>query len=130
MYTRGLGAATDCITLGGWFTNSDCWGHSIPYWQQMATPGGTGLAPPPAPTGPALTVPPASGADAAALVQSLTNQQLAAQQGSNAAQVQPASDLYGTIADAGGLVPSIDWTKVALISGAVLAVLILLMGRR
>jgi len=42
----------------------------------------------PAPTGAALTVPPASGTDAAALAQSLSDQQVAAQQAVNAAGVQ------------------------------------------
>src|ERR1017187_7026237 len=43
---------------------------------------------PPAPTGAALTVPPASGQSAAELAQSLSDQQVAAQQAINAAGVQ------------------------------------------
>jgi hypothetical protein len=92
---RGMSAATDCLTLGNWLTNSSCWGHSIPYWQQMATPGQSapGSAPPPAPTGAVLTVPPASGAEAQQTVDTLLNAQMASQQAVTGGQVQPVSDL-------------------------------------
>ena len=101
---RGMGQAaavvpaTECATFGSWLMDSACWGHSIPYWQQIATPGGSGLAVPQAPTGSVLTTPPASGADAQATVDALLNEQLAAQQATNAAQVQPVTDVY-SVAD-------------------------------
>jgi hypothetical protein len=142
MYARrGLGQApgdlalNTCVTLGGWLTNSSCWGHSIPYWQQMMTPGqsSVGSAPPPAPTGSVLTTPPASGAEAQATVDQLLNEQMAAQQAVNAQQVSPTVDIYSAVnslnAAAGSVLPTlpgVNWTTVALVSGAALVLLILM----
>ena len=60
------------------FLDPICWFANTP----------SNIAPPPAPTDTALTLPPASGEDAAALAQSLSDQQLQAQQTLNAGQVQ------------------------------------------
>ena len=96
---RGMGVdASQCTSFFSWALNSDCWGHSIPYWQQAMIPGGSGLAVPAAPTGSVLTTPPANGAEAQATVDALLNEQLAAQQATNAAQVQPVTDVY-SVAD-------------------------------
>jgi hypothetical protein len=67
--------------------NPSCW-ETI--WGSMtgSTAPASSVAPPPAPTGAALTTPPASEADAAELVQSIANQQAVAQQALNAGQVQ------------------------------------------
>jgi hypothetical protein len=67
--------------------NPSCWGT---IWGSMtgSTAPASSVAPPPAPTGAALTTPPASEADAAALVQSIANQQAVAQRALNAGQVQ------------------------------------------
>jgi hypothetical protein len=100
---RGMGVdASQCTSFFSWALNSDCWGHSIPYWQQAMIPGGSGLAVPAAPTGSVLTTPPASGADAQATVDALLNEQLAAQQVANAAQVQPVTDIYSLFNSATG----------------------------
>jgi hypothetical protein len=62
---------------------------SIPcMWAAVFGYSNSEIAVPPAPTGAALTVPPASGEDAAALAQSLSDQQVAAQQALNASGVQ------------------------------------------
>ena len=95
---RGMGVdASQCTSFFSWALNSDCWGHSIPYWQQAMIPGGSGLAVPAAPTGSVLTTPPASGAEAQATVDTLLNEQLAAQQAADAAQVQPVTDVYSVV---------------------------------
>ena len=70
-------AACKAAFLGGFFMPS-CWSALEP----------SPVAPPPAPTGEALTLPPASGAQAQALVDQLLNQQLQDQQALNAAGVQ------------------------------------------
>jgi hypothetical protein len=104
---RGFGQITDatqCTSFFGWLGNSDCWGHSIPYWQNVVTPGGSGIAPPPAPTGSVLTTPPANAAEAQATVNELLNQQMAAQQAADASQVQPVTDVYSLLNSATGSV--------------------------
>ena len=79
---RGIGDTPGAFSFacGGGLDalNPSCWG---------STPASS-VAPPPAPTGAALTTPPASEADAAALVQSIANQQAVAQKALNAGQVQ------------------------------------------
>jgi len=81
------------------------------------------VAPPPAPTGAVLTVPPASGTDAQATVDSLVNQQLVDQQALNATAV--TSDWWdeltgGTYAAASGAVNSLMAALPWLIGGGLL----------
>lgn len=79
------GTPYHCEYTMNWLVNPRCWQYSPSTWASMIAGN---LAAPPAPTGAALTTPPASGADAAALAQSLANQQLVAQNAIDAAQVQ------------------------------------------
>jgi hypothetical protein len=88
---RGIGAATD---VTGASTSAYCnsWlsfmdpACSTTLLNIFSSP--SQIAPPPAPTGSALTLPPASGEDAAALAQSLSDQQMRDQQALAAAQVK------------------------------------------
>lgn len=86
---RGIGDTPGAFSVacGGGLDalNPSCWGQ---IWSSMTGSTASSVAPPPAPTGAALTTPPASEADAAALAQSLANQQAVAQQALNAGQVQ------------------------------------------
>jgi hypothetical protein len=136
---RGVGSLVDdvsawwntpsaCDLSQGWLFNSVC---------RQKVFGGPTVAPPPAPTGAALTPPPASGADAQALVDQLTNQQMQSQQQLNAANVQPVgafSDFYSFLntvfpqpAAGGGFFSSIPWWGWALAAGGVA---VLVTGRR
>jgi hypothetical protein len=134
MYMRqGLAAVPqDCTALSGWFMNSACWSNSIPGWQ-AALGVQPGSAPPPAPTGAALTVPPADAQQAAALVQQLSNQQVIAQQAADAGQVAPVTDVYSVTGDvvsnASALPSAIPWGTIALAAAGVLTIF-LFMGRR
>jgi len=101
---RGLGRtmaedATCKASLFGGFFSPTCWTSLEP----------NPLAPPPAPTGAALTTPPASGADAQATVDALLNEQMRAQQALAAQQVQSSAadqaasavvDTAGAVSDA------------------------------
>ena len=94
-------AATTAACAGefaGGFFDPSCWWASI-----FPDPVST-VAPPPAPTGAALTTPPADAASAAALAQSLADQQAIAQQNLNATQVLSTwwDNLTGGAAQAGG----------------------------
>lgn len=90
---------TDCSTWWGFFTSPQCATMLPSDWAKLGAAVGT----PPAPTGAALTVPPASGEQAQQLVDQLTAQQMAAQQAANAAQVDTTveSQVGGTIYQAG-----------------------------
>lgn len=111
-----------CDLSQGWILNSVC---------RQKVFNGPSVAPPPAPTGAALTVPPASGADAQALVDSLVNQQMTSQQALNASQVVPVDQtLLQFTAGVQNAVGGFDWTKWALIGGGVLAAVVVLQGRR
>jgi len=81
--SRGMGrtVAEDAVckaSFAGGFFSPTCWSMLEP----------STLAPPQAPTGDTLTVPPASAADAQATVDTLLNQQLVDQQALNAGAVQ------------------------------------------
>ena len=86
---RGLGVTTyECQAIQD---SSDPMSAKVSLpcmWAAIFGYSNSEIAVPPAPTGAALTVPPASGADAAALAQSLSDQQIAAQQAINAQGVQ------------------------------------------
>jgi hypothetical protein len=60
-------------------------------WEFWCTPNAPVVAPPGAPTGAVLTVPPASGAEAQATVDALVNQQMLDQQALNAQGVQSST---------------------------------------
>jgi hypothetical protein len=98
-FKRGMGgltpaqyAACNDSFLGG-IWNPTCW--------QSLNPPST-VAPVGAPTGSALTVPPASGADAQATIDTLVNQQMTDQQALNAGAVQ--SSWWDTVTGAVGSV--------------------------
>jgi hypothetical protein len=82
---RGMGQTAPVIPDNPCATQ---WAWSIPSCWSWWNPTSANVAPPPAPTGDVLTVPPASGADAQATVDALINQQTAAQQAVAAGQVQ------------------------------------------
>ena len=77
------GPKTDCSDSWNWALAPACWSQSAAAWALQAG----AVAPPPAPTGDVLTVPPASGAEAQATVDQLVNQQMTDQQAKNAAGV-------------------------------------------
>jgi hypothetical protein len=84
---RGLGdLVSDCAALS-WYSyafNPQCWAYSIPQWQQRdQLPRPPAPVPPPAPTGPALTVPPADAQQAAGTINDVLAQQMAATQAQN-----------------------------------------------
>ena len=96
--SRGMGrtVAEDAVckaSFAGGFFSPTCWSALTP----------STLAPPGAPTGDTLTVPPASAADAQATVDALVNQQLVDQQALNAGAVQSTwwDTLTGNTAAAG-----------------------------
>jgi hypothetical protein len=93
---RGLGAA------GSWYCPIA--GAPVAYWQKWAgcvdPSAPSAIAPVGAPTGSALTVPPASGADAQATVDALVNQQMIDQQSLNAQGV--TSSVSDIILGSGG----------------------------
>ena len=107
----GVVANIPTCSAGWWsyFTNAVCWSRAFSDWQAMALE-----AAPPAPTGAALTVPPASGESAAALVQSLSDQQMAAQQAADASQVQTNAlwQVASGVEDTAGVVASFPWSTV------------------
>jgi len=86
---RGLGVTTyECEAIQD---SSDPMSAKVSLpcmWAAIFGYSNSEIAVPAAPTGTALTTPPASGADAAALAQSLSDQQVAAQQAINASNVQ------------------------------------------
>ena len=88
-FKRGLGVTTyECQAVQD---SSDPMSAKISLpcmWAAIFGYSNSEIAVPPAPTGAALTVPPASGQSAAQLAQSLSDQQVAAQQAINAAGVQ------------------------------------------
>lgn len=91
------------------------------WWMSLWGLTDTSVAVAPAPTGSALTVPPASGVDAQATVDTLLNQQLVAQQAANAQGVQSSAlDLAasGVVAAANAIAPSFPWLLLALGLGA------------
>ncbi len=109
---RGIGSdagafSTEC---GGGLDalNQDCWSNIWGLsWFAPSAPKQV-LAPPQAPTGAVLTVPPASAAEAQATVDELLNQQLRDQQALNAAQVRSSvwDETLGGAAIAGDAVTS------------------------
>jgi hypothetical protein len=94
------------------------------WWMNLWGITDTSVAVAPAPTGDALTVPPASGEQASALVQSLSDQQLVAQQAANAQGV--TSSWWDTVtggaysATAGGM-PTWAWIALAGLAAFALA---------
>ena len=132
---RGIGDTPGAFSVacGGGLDalNPSCWGM---IWDSATGGTAPSVAPPPAPTGTALTTPPASEADAAALVQSIANQQARAQQALNAGQVQSsvsdivlggASTAIPNIPTVTDLLPTVTdlfgswWVIGALVIGAV-----------
>lgn len=117
-----------------WLSSATCWGRSLDSWIQLAAANGisTGpIAPPSAPSGDLLTLPPASGESAQQTVDALLNQQTLDQQARNADNVQSNSmwqfasgivDTGNAIADAAGnLNPanwSLPWGTIALVGVA------------
>ena len=102
---RGMGAVDifgqRCTPGGGELGQAQLADWSCPapqWWMKMFGLTDTSVAVAAAPTGAALTTPPASGAEAEALVQSLSDQQLAAQQAANAQGVR--SGLFDQAASA------------------------------
>ena len=88
-FKRGLGVTTyECEAIQNGLDPMGA--HvSLPcMWAAIFGYSNSEIGVPPAPTGAALTTPPASGQSAAELAQSLSNQQVAAQQAINAAAVQ------------------------------------------
>jgi hypothetical protein len=74
------------------------------------------VAPPQAPTGDLLTVPPASGAEAQATVDTLLNQQLIDQQALNAAGVQSgALDVAASGVVSAGEAVAVPWLLIGAI---------------
>lgn len=125
--------STDCSQGAMWAAHPICWSMSADSWAKLAG----AVAPVGAPTGAALTVPPASGADAQATVDALVNQQMLDQQAKNAAGVQSSwwdGVLGGTAAaadSAAGLIPTTP--NLLLIGGIALAAVVglsVLKGRR
>ncbi len=117
MYGLGItrGQFIDCQNsfMAGIFRPS-CWG--------TVESGPTVVAPPGAPTGDALTLPPASGADAQATVDALLNQQLADQQKVNAAGVSSSwwdSTVGGVYSVGSSAVSGFPWGWLAIGVGAV-----------
>ena len=123
-----LKGITDCSTWGGWMSAPSCWSQSPSSWATMAQ----AVAPPPAPTGPVLTVPPANQAQADATVTALVNQQMADQQAKDAALVDSsafdlaAGGLYqggaavGTFATGLASIPWYVWAGGAGLVGVLL----------
>jgi hypothetical protein len=117
MYLRTIGAGLgrtpgeDAVCKAAWFGgffSPTCWSALTPSM----------VAPPGAPTGDLLTVPPASGADAQATVDALVNQQLIDQQNLNAQGVQSTvlDQAAGGIVSAGSAVaPSFPWVMLGLL---------------
>ena len=86
---RGLGVTTyECQAIQNSLDPSSPQVSLPCMWAAIFGYSNSEIGTPPAPTGSALTVPPASGQSAAALAQSLSDQQVAAQQAVNAAGVQ------------------------------------------
>lgn len=112
----GIGAY-DCASPLLWYLSSSCWSQPAAAWAgQMPT----AVAPPRAPTGPVLTIPPASGADAQQTVDDLLNQQMIDQQAKDAAGVTSSwwDKVVGSPAAAvdaaGNLIPSsVPWGWIA-----------------
>lgn len=80
------GPLTQCdIPVAAWF-NGECWARA---WDGLFAPAPVqAVAPPRAPSGAVLTVPPVSGADAQATVDALLDQQLIDQQALNASHLE------------------------------------------
>ena len=113
---RGMGRtpAEDAVckaSFAGGFFSPTCWSALV------LSP----VAPPPAPTGAALTTPPASGEEAQALVDSLVNQQLADQQALNAGNVQSSwwDSLTGNTYSAASSVASGATSMLPWVLGAI-----------
>jgi hypothetical protein len=114
---RGFGASPpgvyDCSGPISWYLSSSCWSQPREVWAAAYSKAMSPIAPPQAPTGDVLTVPPASGADAQATVDALVNQQMADQQAKNAAGVTSSwwDQIVGApVAAASSLTPgSIPW---------------------
>lgn len=111
-FKRGMGrtVAQDVVcrgeTFGGFFDPA-CWSKL-----ELSA-----VAPPPAPTGDVLTVPPASGEQAQATVDALLNQQLIDQQNLNAQAVQGSwvdSLASGVVAAGNAVSSAIPWTWIGL----------------
>lgn len=77
---------SECNSYGSWAVTPGCWGHSVPYWQTMASAIGA----PPSPTivpGTVSTLPAGTQDNAQTTVNALLDQQMQAQQAVNAAGV-------------------------------------------
>lgn len=117
---RGLGAVNlfgqRCTPGDSYSTRTDDVCPAPNWWLNLWGIVDTTVAVAPAPTSDALTVPPASGESAAALVQSLSDQQVAAQQAANAEGVksgvldQWSSDIVDTAnAATSGVTSALPW---------------------
>ena len=109
----GLGAvpANPCDTRWAWAIPK-CW------WSPSDA-----IAPPRAPEGSVLTVPPADEASAQATVDALLNQQLADQQARDAAEVTPSfiGEVYGTATNPIGGMSPLAWLGLGLGAFALVA---------
>ena len=86
---RGLGASMECTCASGfwsWATNPSCWPNSMPEWQTFCNSVGVAPAPTIVP-GTVSTLPAGTQDNAQGTVDDLLNQQTAAQQAANAADM-------------------------------------------
>lgn len=129
---RGMGAVNlfgqRCTPGDSYSTLTDDICPAPNWWLNLWGIQDTTIAVAPAPTGAALTVPPVSGDSAAALVQSLSDQQVAAQQAANAQGVQSgildqaASGIVDTTnAAVSGLTSAFPWIIGICVVGVVMA---------
>ena len=115
---RGLGVTTyECQAIQE--SSDPMSAHvSLPcMWAAIFGYSNSEIAVPAAPTGAALTVPPASGVDAAALAQSLSDQQVAAQQAANASGVQSSlldQTSSGVVDTANAVTSAVPWVLGAV----------------
>lgn len=87
----GLGASMECTCASGfwsWAVNPSCWANSMPEWQIFCTSVGVAPAPTIVP-GTVSTLPAGTQDNAQGTVDTLLNQQTAAQQAANAANITP-----------------------------------------
>lgn len=121
--TPAIKAACNTETFGGMF-DSQCWGAYL--WPDPVST----VAPPPVPTQAQLDAAAATPDGAAALVQTLANQQAVAQQALNASQVQSSTTdlILGGTAAAAGTVSDTLTAAFPWILGGVALIAVVAMG--